>query len=167
MIDSSLKKPQQSGRILIIVLIFMLTLSAFWFIALSSTGAEMQLVGGRKTATQQFFDAEAGLAAAMESAGDWMTDAFLSEDPATAQITPPTISDPESGKAVATITCRPVQADNPGAAVARKLPVQAHVGPPPPGYGSRFAVKRYAINSVSATGGKEIQAGVEILINKN
>ena len=34
-------KSVQSGRVLILVMIFMFTLSAFWIIALSMTGSEM------------------------------------------------------------------------------------------------------------------------------
>ena len=57
----------ENGRILIFVLITVFTLSAFWFVALTSTGHELQWVGGSKSKAQQFFDAEAGLNGAMES----------------------------------------------------------------------------------------------------
>ena len=58
---------RENGRIIILVLITVFTLSAFWFIALGVTGSELRIVGGKKSAAQQFFDAEAGLNAAMEN----------------------------------------------------------------------------------------------------
>ena len=98
---------RENGRVILLVLITVFTLSAFWFVALSVTGSELQAVGGRKSEAQQFFAAEAGLNAAMENFDTLYNS--LSGDVTTAVATmSPT--DPTSGnQVVAIVTLRPIQ----------------------------------------------------------
>lgn len=156
---------RENGRIIILVLITVFTLSAFWFIALGVTGSELRIVGGKKSAAQQFFDAEAGLNAAMENF-DVLYNS-LSGDVTTAVATmSPT--DPTSGnRVVANVTCRPIQNVNPTLAQNYGLPVQKHEFTPPAGAGSGVnttKAMRYGINS--ASGDKEIQVGVYRIVPK-
>lgn len=158
-------KNNENGRIIILVLITVLTLSAFWFIALTSMGKELQWVGGSKSKAQQFFDAEAGLNAALENfdvlynslAGDITT--------AVATLSP---TDPTSGnRVVADVTCRPIQDEDSTLAQDYGLPVQSHELRPPAGTGAGVNTSRamrYGVNSVS--GDREIQIGVYRIVPK-
>lgn len=153
---------QQSGRVLILVVVIILVLSAFWFIALSSTGNELTVAGGRKSATQQLFDAEAGLAAAIGNLSGLVPSGNL-----TSAVTQVDIKDPASApnpadqRVVARIICRPVQDIDAAAAAANRLPVQAHEFDPPAGSGSGVntgVARRYALTATS--GQREVQVGV-------
>lgn len=154
----------ENGRIIIFVLITVFTLSAFWFIALAVTGSELQVVGGKKSAAQQFFDAEAGVNAIIENfnAATPVLNGDLTTVLYSASIKDPT-SDPDPAKqrVVAQVTVRPVQNIDATAASNNRLPLQAHEFDPPVGSGSgvNTAVsRRYAITA--ASGNKEIQVGV-------
>lgn len=157
----------ERGRVLILVIIIIFTLSAFWFVALSSTGNELRLTGGRKSAAQQLFDAEAGVNAVIE---DFNAVApSLGGDPTTAVATlqvkdPTTNPDPALQRVVAQITCRPIQdelaiAGQP--ADEHRPAISADLGIPLQRlerYSVDARVFRYSINSVA--GDKEIQVGV-------
>lgn len=153
----------ENGRIIIVVLITILTLSAFWFIALSVTGTELRVVGGKKSAAQQFYDAEAGISAVIESFGTVSPN--LNGDLATVVHTG-TIKDPNSDpnpanqRVVAQVTVRPVQNIDAAAATNNRLPFQAHVteGCSPGSGVNTVECRRYAITAIS--GGREIQVGV-------
>ena len=154
-------KSAQEGRVLILVVIFMFTLSAFWVIALSMTGSELSFVGGRKTASQQFYYAEAGAAAVIDTistnvpTGPWAT-AFKD---VTIKVS---INNDE-----AKVTVRPIQNVDATAAENNKLPVQEHEFDPPEGSGSGVntaVARRYAI--ASAAGGKIVQVGVYRVVPK-
>lgn len=153
----------ESGRILVLMLITVLTLSAFWFVALSTTGSELQTVGGRKSAAQQFFDAEAGLNLAMEKFADFT--GSLAGD-VTTTVVYNTLRDPSS-RVVAQVTIRPIQNVNAGIAAANGQPVQSHTSTPPAGSSSGVnstVTRRYSINSAAA--GKELQVGVYRIVPK-
>lgn len=143
----------QSGRVLILVLIFMLTLSAFWIIALSTTGSELSMTGSRKVAGQQFYDAEAGAAAVLDS-----FETNLPTAPPAAPVRNVTVTD--GAKTVAQVTVRPVRNDT-AYASANALPQQDFEFDPPEGSGSGVntsLAQRYVITSEA--GGRTIQVGV-------
>lgn len=154
----------ENGRIIIIVLITVFTLSAFWFIALSVTGSELQVVGGKKSAAQQFFDAEAAINAVIENfnAANLVLNGDLTTVVYTTSVKDPTSDpNPANQRVVAQVTVRPVQNIDAAAATGNRLPLQTHEFDPPVGSGSgvNTAVsKRYAITA--ASGKKEIQVGV-------
>lgn len=160
----------ENGQILIIVMVAVFTLSAFWFIALSATGTELQRVGGRKSAAQQFFDAEAGLNAAMENFS-FLADS-LTNDIATAVVyntikDPTSSSDPATQRIVAEVALRPIQNVDAGIALANGQPAQSHESTPPAGSSSGVnstVTRRYSINSVA--GKKELQIGVYRIVPK-
>lgn len=146
-------KQRESGRIIIVVLITVFTLSAFWFIALGVTGSELRVVGGKKSAAQQFYDAEAGVVAVVNS-----FDANLPTSPSAAPVSNATISD--GARAVAQVTVRPVR-DDAGYAATHNLPQQNFEFDPPEGSGSGVntsIAQRYVITS--AAGDRVIQVGV-------
>ena len=148
----------ENGRILIFVLITVFTLSAFWFVALTSTGHELQWVGGSKSKAQQFFDAEAGLNVAMEKFGDF--DDSLGADVTTAVVyntikDPTSSADPAAQRVVAEITLRPIQSDI-TVATTNGQPAQSHQSTPPAGSSSGVnstETRRYSINSVAGRQG--------------
>ena len=159
----------ENGRIILLVLVTVFALSAFWFVALTSTGNELQWVGGSKSGAQQFFDAEAGLNVAMErfdglanSLGTVVTTAVVYNT-----IKDPTSSaDPAAQRGVARITLRPIQSDATVAA-ANGQPAQSHESTPPAGSSSGVnstVTRRYSINSVA--GQKELQVGVYRIVPK-
>ena len=155
----------ENGRILLLVLVTIFALSAFWFIALSTTGLELRTVAGRKSASQQFFDAEAGINAAMEDFDVLYTalTGDITSAVATFSLTDPT----DGGRAVADVTCRPIQDKNAALAQSYGLPVQPHEFNPPPGSGSGVNTTRalrYGFNSVA--GQKEVQAGIYLVVPK-
>ncbi len=159
----------EDGRVIILVLITVFTLSAFWVVALTSTGYELQWVGGSKSKAQKFFDAEAGLNVAMEKFGDFADS--LSADVTTAVVyntikDPTSAADPVNQRVVAEITLRPIQSDA-GVAVTNGQPAQRHESTPPAGSSSGVnstVTRRYSINSVA--GGKELQIGVYRIVPK-
>jgi len=160
---------RENGRVILLVLVTVFALSAFWFIALSTTGFELQAVGGRKSAAQQLFDAEAGLNVAMENFGD-LTDLFTGNtatDVVYNTIKDPTSSaDPALQRIVAEVTVRPIQEDT-AIALANGQPAQAHKSTPPAGSSSGVnstVTRRYSINSVA--GDKELQVGVYRIVPK-
>ena len=158
-------KNHESGRIILIVLVTVFALSAFWFIALAVTGSELQAVGGRKSAAQQFFDAEAGLNAAIENFDALYNS--LSGDVTTAVATMSPTDPTSANRVVANVTCRPIQNVNPAMAESYGLPVQSHEFNPPPGSGSGVNTTRalrYGFNSVA--GQKEVQAGIYLVVPK-
>ena len=155
----------ENGRIIIFVLITVFTLSAFWFVALTSTGHELQWVGGSKSKAQQFFDAEAGLNVAMENFGT-LTDSFVGNaatDVVYNTIKDPTSSaDPATQRVVAEVTVRPIHL-----ATTHDQPAQAHASTPSAGSSSGVnstVTRRYSINSVA--GDKELQVGVYRIVPK-
>lgn len=155
------KNRTQNGRVLILVVIFMFTLSAFWIIALSMTGSELTFVGGRKTASQQFYNAEAGVAAAITT----LPANIPVGDLASAK-TELTVKN-ASNKDVAKVVVRPIQNVDAATATDNKLPLQEHEFDPPEGSGSGVntaVARRYAI--MSEAGGKEIQVGVYRVVPK-
>ena len=147
------KKPSaQDGRVLILVMIFMFTLSAFWIIALSMTGSELSFVGSRKTSSQRFYDAEAGAAYAIDK---------LHENIPPALTTPRNVDVTATGITGLTVTVQSVHA------AATDTPQQEHEFDPPAGSGSgvnTVVARRYAVTS--AAGGKIIQAGVYRVVPK-
>jgi len=155
----------ENGRILIFVLIVVLTLSVFWVIALSETGSELRIVGGKKSDAQQFFDAEAGLKIALENFDVLYNSLSGDVTTAVATMTP---TDPTSGnRIVANVTLRAIQNEDAALAQSYGLPVQRHEFRPPAGSGSGVnttKAMRYGINSVS--GNKEIQVGVYRIVPK-
>lgn len=159
----------ENGRIIILILITIFTLSAFWFVALTSTGRELQWVGGSKSNAQQFYDAEAGLNLAMEKFHDFS--GALSPDVTTAVVyntikDPTTSADPAAQRVVAEITLRPIQSDV-TVAMAHDQPAQAHESIPPAGSKSGVnstVTRRYSINAVA--GNKVLQAGVYLVVPK-
>lgn len=160
-----LNAKRQEGRILVLILVTVFALSAFWFIALSMTGTELQRIGGKSSAAQQFFDAEAGLNAAMEEF-DVLYNALTGDiTTAVATLSP---TDPTSGgRVVAAVTLRPIQDVDASLAQSYGLPVQAHRFRPPAGSGSGVntaRAMRYGINA--ASGSKEIQVGVYRIVPK-
>lgn len=141
----------ENGRVLLLVVVTIFALSAFWFIALGVTGSELGIVGGKKSAAQDFYDAEAGLTAAMEN---FMTlyDS-LSGPIASAVSTPMNVT--YNGTTVATVTMRPISPAVTG------FPQQNHDSCPSEFYeknGSDAECGLYGITSVA--GGKELQIGV-------
>ena len=144
----------QEGRVLIMVIIFMFTLSAFWIIALTMTGSELSFVGGRKTASQQFYDAEAGAA--------WVIDNFSANIPTTPTSAPVrNVTVADGGKTVAQVTVRPIKNDATYAS-SNSLPQQEHVFTGEGcnegnGFGT-VECRRYAITATA--GGKQILVGV-------
>lgn len=155
----------ENGRIVILVLITVLTLSAFWFIALTSMGKELKWVAGSKSDAQKFFDAEAGLNAAMESFDTLYNS--LSNDVTTAKATLSPKDPTSSNRVVAVVTLRPIQNEDVTLAQSYGLPVQPHEFRPPAGSGSGVnttRAMRYGINSVS--GGKELQVGFYRVVPK-
>ena len=160
---------RENGRVILLVLITVFTLSAFWFVALSVTGSELQAVGGKKSAAQQLFDAEAGLNVAMENFGT-LTDSFTGNE--TTDVVYNTVKDPTSSadpatqRVVAAVTVRPIQ-DDATVAATNGQPAQAHKSTPPAGSSSGVnstVTRRYSINSVA--GDKELQVGVYRIVPK-
>lgn len=152
---------RENGRIIILVLIVVFTLSAFWFIALSVTGSELQAVGGRKSDAQQFFDAEAGLNAALENFDALYNTLSLTSDLTTAVATMSPTDPTSANEIVAVVTLRPIQDEDATLAASYNLPVQSHEFscPPESGCGVGSCVcKRFGMTSVS--GDKEVQIGV-------
>lgn len=154
------RKKEQSGRVLILVLIILGVLTIFWTVALTSTGSELLTVGGRRSATQQLFDAEAGVAT--------VVDTFAANQPtgplATAK-TELTVKDANNND-LARVTILPVQNDAAFAA-ANNLPRQDHEFDPPDGAGSgvnTMVAHRYVITS--EVGGKIIQTGIYRMVPK-
>lgn len=168
--DNIMLHDRESGRILLLVMVTIFALSAFWFIALSTTGLELRTVGGRKSASQQFFDAEAGLTAAMEnfsglagSLGLDVTTTFVTEEVKD----PTSAADPADQRVVAEITLRPIQRQSLTKSQEHNQPYQRHESAPPAGSGSGVnstVIKRYSIDSKS--GNKELQAGVYRVVPK-
>ena len=169
----SQKMKAQSGRVLILVMIFMFTLSAFWIIALSMTGSEMSFVGGRKTASQQFYDAETGVSRIFDTLSTHIPTGPL----ATA------FKNEKVQKADGTdmiVTVRPIQDIDKDEAIKNGLPVQAHEFAPPEGSGTGVntaVARRYAITGCSedldscsavhtANEGKVLQVGVYRVVPK-
>lgn len=159
----------QNGRIILVVLVTIFTLSAFWFIALGETGLELRVVGGKKSAAQQFFDAEAGLNVAMENFGTMA--ASLGNDLTTAVVNqtvkdPTSAVDPADQRIVAEISLRPIQSDA-GVATSHGQPAQNHESTPPAGSSSGVnttVTKRYSVNATS--GSRELQVGVYRIVPK-
>lgn len=155
----------ENGRVLILVVVTIFALSAFWFIALGETGSELRIVGGKKSDAQQFFDAEAGLNLAIEHFDALYNS--LSGDVTTAVVSV-TQTDPTDGnRVVANVTCRAIQNKDSALAQSYGLPVQKHEFRPPAGSGSGVNTTkavRYGINSVA--GNKEIQVGVYRVVPK-
>ena len=152
------KKSAQDGRVLILVLIFMLTLSAFWVVALSMTGSELSFVGGRKAAGQDFFEAEEGITRVI----DTLT-ANMPTTPVAAPVRNVTVT--SAGKVVAEVTVRPVRNDA-TYAETYDLPQQEHeFNPVGSGSGVNTAVaRRYAVTAEA--GGKVVQVGVYRVVPK-
>ena len=151
----------ENGRIIILVLITVFTLSAFWFVALTSTGRELQWVGGIKSDAQQFFDAEAAVNLAIENIHTSTSAIYNSTTwyNSSVTMTPTDLS----GRELAVVTVRPIQ----NLSVAAGFPLQSHEFTPPAGSGSGVNTttgKRYGISAVA--GGKVIQVGVYRIVPK-
>jgi hypothetical protein len=154
------KQSRESGRVLVLMVILMLTLSALWIIALTMTGSELSFVGGRKTVSQRFYDAEAGATEVLEN-----FEANIPTTPANAPVTSVTVTD-EAGNNVANVTIRPVRNDATYAQTFN-LPQQEHEFAPPEGSGSGVntaEARRYAITSEA--GGRIVQTGVYRVVPK-
>ena len=152
-----LHRNMESGRVLILVMIFMLTLSAFWIVALSMTGEELRFVGGlsgRRAATQSFYNVEAGTAEFFDDFAD-----RVPTSPPSAPVSQETFT--YAGKTVA-VEARPIRNDATYADTYR-LPQQEHVFTGEGcNEGSGFETvecRRYAITARAADG-REVQVGV-------
>jgi len=150
------RRKQQSGRVLILVLVILGVLTIFWVVALTSTGSELLAVGGRKSATQQLFYAEAGVASVIDTLTAYT----------------PTGTDPVNGtvkdgvKDVAQVTVLQIQNDEDHAR-DNNLPRQDFEFDPPEGSGSGVntaVARRYAVTAEA--GGKIVQVGVYRVVPK-
>lgn len=150
------RRKEQSGRVLILVLVILGVLTIFWMVGLNSTGSELLSVGGRKSATQQLFDAEAGVA--------WTLDRFTTFMPAGTAPVPATPTD--GAKTVAEVRVFQIQNDA-AYAIANDLPQQDFETDPPEDSGSGVntsVARRYAITAEA--GGKVVQVGVYRVVPK-
>jgi len=152
---------RENGRIILLVLITVLALSAFWFIALGVTGSELRIIGGKKSAAQEFFDAEAAINLAMENLDNYASQIYNSATPHNEAITfSPTNS---SGEVLGTVTVRTIHSSGEGPLVPG-LPDQSHtedtrcLSGGQFGYASGVKCRLYGI--YVDTGSKEIQVGV-------
>jgi hypothetical protein len=102
----------------------------------------------------------------------WMTNDFLTADPAAANNT--VTSSDESGDAVATVEVRCIEQTAtpippPFSDAANNIPRQPHIGAPPAGSGyslKYFEVRRYGITGTSTNGNTQIQVGAWKVFNK-
>lgn len=142
-------RKQENGNILVLVLILMSTLAAFWMIALTSTGSELSLVGGRKSATQQFFNAESGIADTLKDM-DAFRAGILDIDPSN----PDDNYQPDPQPGHADVTVWRIQS---AATPTPPLPTRCI---PPAGAEADAEIECYAVRSVS--GGKQVEVGVNL-----
>jgi len=153
------KTSAQQGNVMMAVLIFIFVLSALWIIALSMTGSELSFVGGRKVDSQQFYDAEAGVASVIDNFS-----ANIPTTPTSAPVSNVTITN--GGKTVAQVAVRPIRNDA-TYATTYNLPLQDFEFDPPAGSGSGVntsVARRYVITS--EVGGKVVQVGVYRVVPK-
>jgi len=150
------RRKQQSGRVLILVLVILGVLTIFWAVALTSTGSELLAVGGRKSATQQLFYAEAGVASVIDT---------LTANTPTGTA-PVNVTVKDGVKDVAQVTVLQIQNDEDHAR-DNNLPRQDFEFDPPEGSGSGVntaVARRYAVTAEA--GGKIVQVGVYRVVPK-
>jgi len=158
------------AAILVSALLVMAGVIAIW-----TANTEVKLVRNEGKTLREFYDAEAGVIDALENydsgSTQWLTDAFLTAGPTAAGTT--VVSNDEHGNPVATIEVRCIESSGTSIAglstSANDVPLQPHVGPPPPasGYSLKyFEVRRYAITATSVDGNTRIQVGSWKVFNK-
>lgn len=146
----------QGGRVLILVLIIILVLSAFWFIALSSTGSELLAVGARKSLVQPFYSAESGITHALteDKDGDGRED-FIGWLQGINPENPEDTGVPPEQPPNAVITAWRISSNTPA---TLNLPQKC---PPFPGTDTDTVTECYAIRAVS--GSKQVEVGVRMM----
>lgn len=158
---------REDGYILLLVVVVLLVVTVIGIAATQTTITEMKIAGNEKFRINEFYNAEGGLVDTIERSDDWMTDDFLTASQTTAKYTT------TWGPNKATVEIRCIQ--DPAAVVAglsaaaNKVPVQAHIGPPPVGSGSSaksFEVRRYAVTATSTSGNSQLQIGIWKVFNK-
>jgi Tfp pilus assembly protein PilX len=141
-----------------------------------TANTELKIVRNEGQMTREFYSAEAGVIDALENYNSgpttWMTNDFLTADPAAANNT--VASSDESGDAVATVEVRCIEQTAtpippPFSDAANNIPRQPHIGAPPAGSGyslKYFEVRRYGITATSTNGNTQIQVGAWKVFNK-
>lgn len=171
----------ERGSALIITVLVLLLLTIIGLSATTGTDTELLIAGNEKQAAQNFFNASAGTASAMEVPTGWLTSAYLIsinnelpvlQDGATAPAdfktalglatsTPYQVTD-QSGNPIATITVSPVfsaaSTGNQDAVSQTQITVatQPYSAVPPVGSGyglGKFIIHRYAVTSTATTQG--------------
>ena len=144
-------------------------------LAVWTSNTEVKIVRNEGLMIREFYHAEAGVIDAIENYNSgpttWMTNDFLSSDPIVANNT--VTSNDENGDAVATVEVRCIEQTatpiSSFSAAANNLPLQRHIGPPPPGSGyslKYFEVRRYGLTATSTSGNTQVQVGAWKVFNK-
>ena len=144
-------------------------------LAIWTSNTELKTVRNETQMSMEFYKAEAGVIDALENYKSgpttWLTDDFLTTDPAQASGT--VNSSDEQGDVVATVEVRCIESTaTPVSGLsnsANYIPQQAHIGPPPTGSGyslKYFEVRRYAVTGTTDNGNSQIQVGAWKVFNK-
>lgn len=187
----------ERGSALIITVLVLLLLTIIGLSATTGTDTELLIAGNEKQAAQNFFNASAGTASAMEVPTGWLTSAYLVSindnltslaDATTATATLTYLAkastsiavNDQSGNQIATVTVRPVykvsdssHSANIDAALPYTIPNQDYSSSPPVGSGyglGKFVIRRFTLTSIATgQGGGEaqVQVGVWKAFNKN
>jgi hypothetical protein len=163
----------EEGVVLVVALLLLAVITVIGIAATRTSQTELQVTSNEREISNDFYRAEGALIDKVERPATWLTISFITGGETTAHYTDDTVDIDSDGNADATVEVRCIE--NTGTSVgdlsaaANDLPLQPHVGPPPPGgpYSLKhFEVRRYGATATSATGNTQIQVGVYKAFNK-
>jgi hypothetical protein len=157
------------GAILLSTILILAGVLSLW-----TSNTEVQVVRNEGLMIREFYNAEGGIIDALvnynSGSTNWLTDAFMIDDPADANNT--VVANDTGGLPIATIEARCVTSaasDTDLSPQADNLPLQSHIAPPPQGSGyslKYFEVRRYGITATSIDGSSRVQVGAWKVFNK-
>ncbi|MBW1727807.1 MAG: pilus assembly PilX N-terminal domain-containing protein [Deltaproteobacteria bacterium] len=168
----------EEGSVIVLSMVLLVFLTILGISATRTSSIEVQIASNERHAIQNQYKAESGNHYALEISKTWMTNNFLSTASNQAYMDSSvepllTVDIDNDGTADATIEIRCIR--TPSADItcltdgANNVPVQQHIGPPPPGSGCSlkdYEIRRYAITATSINGGNQIQLGAYKIFNK-
>jgi hypothetical protein len=170
--DNKITNQNDKGYVLLTVMLLLVLLSVIGIAAMNTSTVEMSIAANERRIFDDFYRSEAALFDQLERYPTWLTTSFLTSSWEDANATASVDFDADGANdAVVEIRCvEPTGTANPSlSASANDLPVDNHIGLPPPnsGYSIKyFEIRRYGLTSRSVSQSTELQAGAWKAFNK-
>jgi len=163
----------ENGSVIVLALIMLVLLTLMGMAVTRTSSIEVQIASNDRQAVDNLYKAESADHYAIEIASTWMTNAFLTADPAAANNVRLLDIDNDGNDDVR-IEIRCIEGTgtaipSPFSAAANNLPIQQHITVPPAGSGyslKYFEIRNYGITGTTLNGGTLVQLGAYKVFNK-